>query len=84
MTRKFCAVFVASLALGCTQLEGRTDEPKAPATRRAPFDWPGSMMNRWPVTGSLDRPLEESPVGRVVEPPSGSVDAAPSEVEGRS
>jgi hypothetical protein len=68
MTRKFCTVFVASLVLGCTQPEVRTDGPATPALHRSPIDWPGSMMNRWPVTGSIDRPGGDSLVGRVVEP----------------
>jgi hypothetical protein len=77
MIRKSCTVLVTSLVLGCTQPQARTDAPETPALHRSPFDWPGSMMNRWPVTGSVDGPGGDSRVGRVVGPPADSVDAAP-------
>jgi hypothetical protein len=70
MIRKSCTVLAASLVLGCTQPEVRTDGPETPALHRSPIDWPGSMMNRWPVTGSVDRPGGDSCVGCVAEPPA--------------
>jgi hypothetical protein len=84
MIRKFCTVLAASFVLGCTQPQVRTDAPETPALHRSPIDWPGSMMNRWPVTGSVDCPGGDSRVGRVVEPPADSVDAAPHGGERRS